>query len=123
WTRLGTALAYIALAFFIVRISLAAAIAAGEPGLSCVAAGAAGAFFCCATAGTAVRASPAARPAADKIRERLFIPILLDYRRYRRSTTRIPCAPARTAVLARPMNNPCSQTPRNRLNSAARHGG
>src|SRR6185369_14172253 len=74
WTRLGTALAYIALAFFIVRISLAAASAPGEAGFSGVAAGAAGAFFCCASAGTAVRASPIARPAADKIRERLFIP-------------------------------------------------
>src|SRR5438874_5927969 len=57
----------------IARISLAAAIAAGEPGLSGVVA--AGAFFCCASAGTAVRASPTARPAADKIRERLFITI------------------------------------------------
>ena len=35
----------------------------------------------CAPTGAAVRASPNARPAADKIRERLFIPILLDYRR------------------------------------------
>jgi hypothetical protein len=61
---------------------LAAAIAAGEADLSGVAEGAgAGAFFCCAWAGAPVRASPNARPAADKIRERLFIPILLDYRR------------------------------------------
>ena len=69
---------------------MAAAIAAGEPGLSGADEGAAGPFFCCASAGAPVRARPRARPAADKIRERLFIPILLDYRRYRRSTTRIP---------------------------------
>jgi hypothetical protein len=61
---------------------LAAAIAAGDAGLSVGAPGvAAGAFFCCASAGTAVRARPTARPAADNIRERLFISILLDFRR------------------------------------------
>src|SRR5438477_10789774 len=64
---LGTALAYIAPAFFIDRISFAAAIAAGEASLS-------GAGFCCAPAGTMVRASPNARAAADKILEKHFIP-------------------------------------------------
>src|ERR1700710_1510156 len=75
---LGTALEYIAAAFFIARISLAAAIAPGVPCLSGtdVAAGAGG--FCCATAGTAVRAR--ARPVADKMLERHFIPILLRWR-------------------------------------------
>src|SRR6266481_7699297 len=68
---LGTALAYIALAFFIVRISFAEAIAAGEAGLS-------EGGCCCAPAGTPARASPNARPAADKILERRFIPNLLD---------------------------------------------
>src|ERR1019366_3100679 len=74
-TILGTALAYIALAFFIARISLAAAIAAGDAGLS-----GAGCCCCCccAPAGTPVRANPSARPAANRIPERLFIPILLD---------------------------------------------
>src|SRR5450755_1210582 len=66
---LGTAAAYIALAFFIARISLAAAIAAGEAGL--------GAAGCCAPAGTPQRANPSTRPAADRILARLFIPILL----------------------------------------------
>src|SRR6266480_1929504 len=64
---LGTALAYIAPAFFIDRISFAAAIAAGEASLS-------GGGFCCAPAGTMVRASPNARAAADKILEKHFIP-------------------------------------------------
>src|SRR5258706_11935327 len=59
-----------AFAFFMARISLAAAIAAGDPDLS------AGAAACWAPAGTPARASPSARPAADKIIERLFIPIL-----------------------------------------------
>src|SRR5437016_6802423 len=99
---LGTALAYIALAFFIVRISLAAAIAAGEAGLSGGAAG------CCAAADKPAKASPSARHAAGKILKTLFIPLLPGIYGWRRSTTRIPCAPARTAVLARSMNNPCS---------------
>src|ERR1700733_15906417 len=47
------------------RISLAAAIAAGVPSLS--------GGGCCAPAGTAPRASPMARPAADKILKRRFI--------------------------------------------------
>src|SRR5580693_2834150 len=68
---LGTALAYMALAFFIVRISFAAAMAAGE---ACGLAGAAG---CCAPAGTLASARPNARPAADKTL-RLFIPVLLE---------------------------------------------
>src|SRR6266436_2155232 len=97
---LGTALAYIALAFFMVRISLAAAIAAGE---ACFSGGAAG---CCAPAGTAASANPTTRPAADKIVEKLFIPILLRLQRYRRSTTRIPSRPASTTVRARLINNP-----------------
>jgi hypothetical protein len=57
-----------------------AASESGEAPLSGTAAGA-GAFFCCASAGTPVRANPNARTAADKFRERLFIPILLDFRR------------------------------------------
>src|SRR4030088_2216861 len=65
---LGMALAYMALAFFMARISLAAAIAAGDAGLS------AGAAGCCARAGTPARASPITRPAADKILKRRFIP-------------------------------------------------
>src|SRR5258705_4187115 len=78
---LGTALAYIALAFFIARISFAAAIAAGDAGLSggggdCCCLGGAG--CCCAPAGTPARANPIARPAADKVLERRFIPNLLD---------------------------------------------
>src|SRR5260370_9955071 len=67
---LGTALAYIALAFFIARISFAAAIAAGDAGLP--------GGGCCAPAGTPSRANPNARPAADKILERRFIPNFLD---------------------------------------------
>src|SRR6202163_2826947 len=66
---LGTAFAYMTAAFFMARISLAAAIAAGVPGLS---AGAA----CCAPAGRPASASPSTRPAADKIPKRRFIPNL-----------------------------------------------
>src|SRR5882724_7471099 len=72
----GIALAYIAPAFFMSRISFAAAIAAGEAGLS--GGGCCAGCCCCAPAGTPVRASPNARPAADKIFERRFIPVLLD---------------------------------------------
>ena len=39
-----------------------------------------------------------------------------------RSTTRIPCALARMAVRARPMNKPCSTTPGITLNRPARRG-
>src|SRR5450631_2621027 len=67
---LGMAFAYIPLAFFMARISLAAAIAAGDPGLSVGAAG------CWAPAGTPASASPSTRPAADKILKRRFIPNL-----------------------------------------------
>src|SRR6202790_4649824 len=111
---LGTALAYIPLAFFIARISLAAAIAAGDASLS--------GGGCCAPAGKPVRANPSARPAADKILKRRFIPILLRLRRYRRSTTRIPLPPASTAMLARPMNKPCSTTPGMADSNPARRG-
>src|SRR5882757_2037974 len=65
---LGTALAYMVLALFIARISLAAAIAAGEAS-----------FGVCAPAGTPVKANPHARQAAGKILERHFIAVLLDY--------------------------------------------
>ncbi len=68
---LGTAAAYIAEAFFKVRISLAAAMAAGEAGFSGGAAG------CCADAGKPASASPRHRPATDIILNTLFIPILL----------------------------------------------
>src|SRR6266566_6066668 len=71
---LGMALAYMALAFFIARISFAAAIAAGEACLS----GGADAGACWATAGTAATASPNARLAADKILERRFIQFSRD---------------------------------------------
>src|SRR6516165_7823747 len=102
---LGTAFWYIADAFFIARISLAAAIAPGEAAFG-------GAAACCAAAGNAAIARASARPAAGKILKTLFIPFLLGkLRRHCRSTTRIPCAPARMAVLARPMNSPCSTTP------------
>src|ERR1700732_4029905 len=67
---LGTALEYTAPTFFKVSSSLADAIAAGDAGLSGAGGCAAG---CCAPAGTAVRANPSARPAADKILVRLFI--------------------------------------------------
>src|SRR5450631_773438 len=67
---LGMAFAYIAAAFFMARISLAAAMAAGDPGLSVGAAG------CWAPAGTPASASPSTRPAADKILKRRFIPNL-----------------------------------------------
>src|SRR4051812_14631495 len=71
---LGTAAAYIAAAFFKVRISLAAAIAAGEAGLSGGAAG------CCADAGRPASASPRTRPATDMNLTTLFILILLTLR-------------------------------------------
>jgi hypothetical protein len=58
------------LTFFMARISLAAAIAAGVAGLS-------GGAPCCAVAGRAAKTSPNARPAAGKILKTLFIPILL----------------------------------------------
>src|SRR5436305_866848 len=77
---LGTALAYIAPAFFMFRISFAAAKAAGEAGLSagaavgaaCLAAG------CCAWAAAPAKTSPIARPAMATIFEPYVIPILLD---------------------------------------------
>src|ERR1700748_2434087 len=76
-TMLGTALAYIAAAFFKVRISRAAAMQAGVPGFSV----GAGAAACCAAAGWEARASPRTspmpRPAAGKILKTLFIPLLL----------------------------------------------
>src|SRR2546430_4644119 len=91
---LGTALAYMAAAFFIARISFAAAIAAGGACLS--GGGVAGA--CWATAGTPATASPNARLAADNILARRFIQFSQDLRRYRRSTTRIPSGPARISM-------------------------
>src|ERR1700741_1487490 len=69
---LGTAAEYITLAFFNARISLAASLAAGETGLI----GVGNRAGCCAPAGAAAKANPSARPAADKILARLFIPIL-----------------------------------------------
>ena len=71
----GTAFAYIALAFFMVRISLAAAIAAGDACLTGAGCFGAGGW---APAGTPASASARAKPAAGKIPEKLFIPILLD---------------------------------------------
>src|SRR5665213_2624205 len=67
-TTPGTALAYIWSACFIASSSLADAIAAGVGG-----------GLVCASAGAAARASPSTRLAADKMRIRLFIPILLDF--------------------------------------------
>ncbi len=72
-----------AAAFFMARISLAAAIAAGEAGFNVAeppGAGAAGAacLGACAMAGAPASASASVRPAADKIPEKPFIPILLD---------------------------------------------
>src|SRR5246127_2391430 len=67
----GTALAYIAAAFFMARISLAAAIAAGEPGLSAGACCWAGA--CWALAGRPASASTT--KAAGNVLKTLFIPI------------------------------------------------
>src|SRR3954453_16867785 len=69
----GTAFAYIALAFFMARISLAAATAAGEA--CCLAAGCC-AGACWAWAGTPLSANPTTRPTAKTL-ARLFIPILL----------------------------------------------
>src|SRR3954447_6154246 len=69
----GTAFAYIALAFFMARISLAAATAAGEA--CCLAAGCC-AGACWAWAGTPLSANPTTRPTA-KTFATLFIPILL----------------------------------------------
>src|ERR1700681_1631271 len=66
---LGTAFAYIAAAFFMVRIFLGSAIAADVPGLIVAPA-------CCAPAGRPASASPTTRPAADKILKRRFIPNL-----------------------------------------------
>src|SRR6476660_6506716 len=71
-TRPGTALAYIAVAFFIVRISFAAATEAADAGLPVTAAGGA-----CAPAGAAISVNAIARPAAGKLRNKLFIPVLL----------------------------------------------
>src|ERR1700722_6115774 len=68
-TTPGTALAYIWSACFIASSSLAAAIAAGVGGGGVV----------CPGTGAAARASPSTRPAADKMRIKLFIPILLDF--------------------------------------------
>src|SRR5882724_1912923 len=62
---LGTASAYIAPAFFSARNSLAEAIAAADAGLAAV----------CAMAGAAISAN--ARHAAGKLRNKLFIPVLL----------------------------------------------
>src|SRR6516162_2638901 len=92
---LGTAFWYIADVFFIARISLAAAMAPGEAAFG-------GAAACCAAAGNAAIARASARLAAGKILKTLFIPFLLGKQRRHCSTTRIPCAPARMAVLARP---------------------
>src|SRR5262245_3237479 len=69
---LGTALAYIAAAFFICRISLAAAMQAGVPCLS----DGAGAACCCALAVWLAKANPSARPTAGNILTTLFIPLL-----------------------------------------------
>src|SRR5262245_7184549 len=113
-------------AFFKVRISLAAASAAGDAGFSgggvCAGGGAAPCLGACAMAGAPDSARTATRPAADKIPEKRFIPILLDYRRHRRSTTRIPLAPARITVLARPTNSPLSTTPGIAFKRLARRG-
>src|SRR6266567_5699803 len=73
-TMLGTASAYTALAFFSVSSSLAEAIAAADAGLPDVAAGAAGV---CAMAGAPINANATARPAAGKLRNKLFISVLL----------------------------------------------
>src|SRR5258708_39292470 len=97
---LGTAAEYIALAFFIVRISLAAAIAAGEASLS--------GSGCCAPARTTVRANPSATLAADKSRENRFIPILLGLRCEPRATKPLLATPARTAILTNPKDTRCS---------------
>src|SRR5258708_1026102 len=115
---LGTALAYIEAAFFIARISFAAATAAGEACLS----GGGDAGACWASAGTPATASPNARLAADNILATRFIQFSQDLRRYRRSTTRIPSEPARIAMLARPMNSPCSTTPGIKASNPARRG-
>src|SRR5438132_9137300 len=64
---LGTASAYIALAFFSVSSSLAEAIAAADAGLGAV----------CAMAGAPISANATARPTAGKLRNKLFIPVLL----------------------------------------------
>src|SRR5436305_7250347 len=66
---LGTASAYIALAFFSARNSLAEASAAADAGL------APGAAAVCAIAGAPISAN--ARHAAGKLRNKLFIPVLL----------------------------------------------
>src|SRR4051794_17986958 len=83
---LGTALAYIAPAFFIARISFAAASAAGDAGFS-VGAGAAGAAClaagCCACAGAPAKLSPPPTPATATMFERYVIPILLDLRPFK----------------------------------------
>src|SRR5215475_445759 len=94
-----------AAAFFMPRSSLAAASAAGETCLSGCAAGAcpAGAAPClgaCAMAEPLNSASVAARPAADKIPEKPFIPILLDF-----GVT----AAQQHEFLLRPPGSPCWQ--------------
>src|ERR1700730_10913978 len=65
---LGTAPAYCELTFFMVRISLAAAIAAGDAGLSCGCAGAG-----CARTGSPESARLNPSPAANMTVERYFI--------------------------------------------------
>src|SRR6185312_15616129 len=75
-TMLGTALAYMAPAFFICRSSLAAAMQEGVAGFSpsiC------GACCCCPLAGSDSNASPSATPAAGRIPKTLFIPLLLGF--------------------------------------------
>ncbi len=82
---LGTALAYMALAFFIARISLAAAIAAGEA-RRCV----------CAPAGTAGQRQPQYQARGRQNSRKALHSDSPRLRHYRRSTTRIPwAAPAK----------------------------
>src|ERR1700744_5986304 len=71
---LGTALAYMAAAFFMPKISRAAAMQAGGPGLrGC---DWVGAPACWASAGPLDKANPSARQAAGKVLKTLFIPLL-----------------------------------------------
>ena len=95
----GVRAARIAAAFFMVRISLAAASAAGEAGLSAVGGAAS---FCWADAGAPISARLNARAAADKLPERLFIPILLNcgakavqQYEFRWPLRALPCGPSR----------------------------
>src|ERR1700722_8775355 len=114
---LGTALAKTCPRDLAAIKSFAAAIA--EAGMGLAGGWAAG---CWALADRDENARASAMPVASKIPDEPFILFLLNRRHHGRSTTRIPWEPASIAVLARPMNSPCSTTPGMELSDCARRG-